>query len=405
MDTFVKRIITLCISLFLIAYVGYQAFQVLYNPVKTETVYNASVYDTLDAEGITIRNEKLISGEKNGYLYYTIENGSRVSKNGTIAEVYPTQADSRSQLQLDRLTENIAQLKEIQSQGTAGRVNLDVIDKQISQTIIELAVGVNTPNLKDMDLWQSKLLVLMNKRQVTVGKTVSFESRINSLTQLKNQLVSLYSVATSSIKSPVAGYFVSRIDGFENITDYNKVKTLSTKELQALLNTPPKVVNSDLIGKVVGDYKWYLACVIPAADAAQVRLGTKPDILLPFVSDETIPAEVVAANRDQSGNVAVVFECSYMSSQLSSIRRESVQIRLRKYEGLRVSSDSIITNEKGEQGVYVINGDTVVFRKVEILHALPGYVICKETDKKGYLELYDDIVVEGKGLYDGKMVR
>ncbi|MDD2361569.1 MAG: HlyD family efflux transporter periplasmic adaptor subunit [Oscillospiraceae bacterium] len=405
MDTFIKRIITLCISLFLIAYVGYQAFQVLYNPVKTETVYSASVYDTLDTEGITVRNEKPITGEKNGYLFYTVENGSRVSKNGTIAKVYPTQADSRSQKQLDRLTEEIEQLKDIQSQGTAGRVNLDVIDKQISQTVIELAAGVNTPTLKNMDLWQSRLLALLNKRQVTVGKTVSFESRINSLTELKNQLVTSYSVATSSIKSPVAGYFVSKIDGFENTIDYNKVKSLTVKQLDNLMNSTPKAPNSDLIGKVVGDYKWYLACVLSAADAGKVRQGTTPDILLPFISDEIIPTEVVAANRDPSGNVAVIFECSYMSSELSSIRRESVQIRLKRYEGLRVSSDSIITNDKGEQGVYVISGDTVVFRKVEILHALPDYVICKETDKNGYLELYDDIVVEGKGLYDGKMVR
>ena len=51
MEPFIKRIVTVVVSLFLITYVGYQAFQVLYNPVKTETVYSYSVYDTVDAEG------------------------------------------------------------------------------------------------------------------------------------------------------------------------------------------------------------------------------------------------------------------------------------------------------------------------------------------------------------------
>lgn len=405
MDTFIKRIITVCVSLFLIAYVIYQVFQVFYNPVRTETVYFASEYKTLDAQGVTVRNETLITGKKNGYLFYTVDNGSRVSRGGTIAKVFPTEADSRSQQQLDRLTKDIEQLKAIQSQGTAGRVNLDVLDKQIRRVIGELTTGIHSPSIRGMDEWQSRLLALMNKRQVTIGKAVSFESRINALTALKNQLVSSYSVATSSVESPVAGYFVSKTDGFEKSVNFDNVKLLTTEDINKALNTRPAKSDSNVTGKVVGDYKWYLACVLPAEDAGELRQGAKPEILLPFVSDEVIPAEVVAANRDTNGNVAIIFECSYMSSELSSIRCESVQIRMKRYEGLRVPSSSIITNDRDEQGVYTLVGDTVTFRKVETLLIKPDYVICREKNQEGYLRLYDDIVVEGKGIYDGKTVR
>ena len=405
MDTFVKRIITICVSLFLISYVGYQCVQGFYNPVKTEIVYSASEYETVDTEGITIRNETVLTEKKNGYLFYTIENGSRVSKNGVIAKVFPTEEDSRSQQQLDRLIQSLNQLKEIQSQGTTGKVNLDAIDKQIDQVLSSLAVSVNQPVLKDMNHWQSKLLALMNKKQITIGKASSFESRINSLTDLKNQLISSFSAATSSEKSPVAGYFVNKIDGFEDRFEFNNVKSLTADKLCGALAAEPNKAVKDVIGKIVGDYKWYLACIIPSAEAGELRQGAKPDLLLPFVTDEVIPSEVVAVNRDKDGSVVVIFECSYMSSELSSIRRESVQIRLKRYEGLRIPSNRIITNDKDEQGVYTLAGDTVAFKKVEILYAQPEFVICKQTDDKTYLQLYDDIIVEGKGIYDGKTVR
>lgn len=404
MDSFIKRTITVCISLFLIIYVGYQFVQVFYNPIKIEIVYSASEYKTIDALGIIIRNENVLKGGKSGYLFYTVQNGSRVSKGGEIAKVFRSEQDSRAQQQLDRVNTELEKLKEINSQGTTGMVNLDVIDKQIKQCINSLTASVNQPVIKDLDELRSRLLALMNRRHALTGKSSGFEERIKSLTNTKNKLASSFSPATSTVKSPIAGYFVSKTDGFENLIDAQKVLELTTAQIQLLMDAKP-VADSGNVGKVVGDYEWYFACVVPVAEAGELRLGSKPNLVFPFVTDEVIPSEVVAVNRDSHGNVAVVFECSYMSGELSSIRKETVQIRLNRYEGLRVPSRCIVTNDNDEQGVYTMVGDTVVFKRVEILYAQPEYVICREKNEKGYLQLYDDIIIEGKGLYDGKTVR
>ena len=64
-------------------------------------------------------------------------------------------------------------------------------------------------------------------------------------------------------------------------------------------------------------------------------------------------------------------------------------------------------------------GNTVEFRKVDILYSEAGFHICRdmstlsqsELEEKGintaeYLRLYDEVVVSGKkGLYDGKIIR
>lgn len=405
MEPFVKRLVTVVVSLFLIAYVGYQAFQVLYNPVKTETVASYSVYDTVDAEGIAIRNETKIPGEADGFLFYTIENGSRVAKDGVIAQVYPTEADALAQQELDALNEEIEMLRGVQLQGTASRVNLDVIDKQISQLVGNITEGVNSLSLSGLSDWHSRLLELMNKRQITVGTVSDFNARIAALNEEKAALEGSFSKASAAITSPDAGYFVSEIDGFEDTLKADDALSMTPDKLAELLGSPAAADGTGYVGKVVLNYEWYFACLVPAEDAADIRVDMTPTLLFPFVTDDPVPATVVATNRDKEGNVAVIFECSTMSSELSSMRVEPVQIRLRQYEGLRVPSRCIIKNDEGENGVYVLVGDTCTFRRVNILHSEPDYVICEETDESGFLQLYDDIIVEGKGLYDGKTVR
>lgn len=92
MDSFLRRLLTAVAALFLVAYVAIRPSQLLYSPLETETVRNYSVYDTVDAEGITIRNETVIPAETEGYRYYTLANGSKVAMNGRLPRFIPTKA-------------------------------------------------------------------------------------------------------------------------------------------------------------------------------------------------------------------------------------------------------------------------------------------------------------------------
>ena len=59
-----------------------------------------------------------------------------------------------------------------------------------------------------------------------------------------------------------------------------------------------------------------------------------------------------------------------------------------------------------QAGVYIRYGNIVSFRKIDQIYSEPAdYVISKETNEKGYLHMYDDIIVGGRGLYDGKIIR
>ena len=406
MDTFLKRLITVLVSLFLLVYVGFQAYQILNTTIEVETVGSYKVYETIETKGVAIRNETVVSQGVDGYLFYTTENGGRVAKDGTIARVFPSENDAFSQQQLDLLDEEIETLRAINAQGTSNRANLSGINKQLNRAWLSAVEGAQSPSFLNMPELRADLLALLNRQQITIGRVENFNDRLAALTSARDTLAGSFSKSTSEIRSPIAGYFVSRIDGYEASLTADKADDLTPEEVgKALAGSTAGTASG--IGKVVGDYDWYLACVLPVEQAAQMKEGAELTVRLPFVLNQAIPVRVAATNKDRAGQVAVIFECSQMSKELSSIRIEQVQIQLKEYEGLRVPDEAIQFNDKQESGVYVRVGNALSFKRIKVLYHSEHdrYSICEQTDESGYLKLYDNIVVGGKDLYDGKIIR
>ncbi|MGN0171278.1 MAG: HlyD family efflux transporter periplasmic adaptor subunit [Acutalibacteraceae bacterium] len=403
MDTFAKRLLTVIGALLLIVYVGYQVFLVAYSPVKLETAISYSEYETVDTDGLIIRSETMVPMNKDGFVYYVAENGSRVSKGGRIADIYANEQDAVAQKNQQKLDQMIEELENIQEQGQNGRTNLNVINTQLRKLQTELIAEVSSPSFSDIDGLFSDLLSVMNKQQITIGRVSDFSERIAQLKAQRDQLSAAGALA--SVTSPVAGYFVNSIDGYENTVSVDSVLSMTTTDINNVMQEEA-APETGYIGKVVGSYEWYLACVVPSQKMAQLALDSTVKVRLPFVSGDPIPVTIVAENRDRDGNVAVILRCDYMSAELSDIRKEQVQILVKEHSGLRVPDEAVHFNENGEAGVYVQEGNMISFRRIQVLYhsETENYSICAAVDDDGYLKLYDDIVTEGKNLYDGKIV-
>ena len=402
MNKILKRVLTVVLSVFLIAYVGYQLYQMVYSPVTTETVYSYSTYQTIDTNGITVRDETVITTKTDGYVYYLAEDGTRVSKKGTIAQVFASEEDALAQTMIERLEAEIDTLEKIEEQKNATNVNLSVVNKQVKNTVRDTVKQLNNERFENIYEIRAALTDVLNKQAVMVGSTAGFADRIKELKAELKAYKAGHAQATTAVKSPVSGYFVGQVDGFENLLTVDMLEDISPDGIRSILKSKPAA--SSGIGKVVGDYEWYMVCVVPAGEMLALSQGDAIDIRLPFVSDKIIPMTVRRIAKDAAGDTALVMSCSYMSNELSSIRKETVQVLVKKYEGLRVPKKALVFDEQNVPGVYVRVGNTIVFRKVELLYSTADYCICAEKDLKEYLKLYDDVVIDGKGLYDGKMV-
>ena len=143
-------------------------------------------------------------------------------------------------------------------------------------------------------------------------------------------------------------------------------------------------------------------------------------------------AEVVKINRDsETGEAAVILKCAYMNSELASARKETLRINISSYSGVLVPEDAIHfadvvaheTDAEGNEvdvtyenvrGVYVKSGSRIRFVQIFSDATINGYAICKvslSTEEREQLvtsttiQLYDEVIVEGTDLYDGKVVK
>ena len=54
----------------------------------------------------------------------------------------------------------------------------------------------------------------------------------------------------------------------------------------------------------------------------------------------------------------------------------------------------------------MLSGNIAKFRKVNIVYSEEDYVLSlAEEGQDGYVRLYDNIITEGKDLYDGKVLK
>ena len=121
-------------------------------------------------------------------------------------------------------------------------------------------------------------------------------------------------------------------------------------------------------------------------------------------------------SETNSTTAVVVFRVNVLPKEFSYKRFQSAEIVLNSIEGISVPKKALRVVD-GVEGVYILVGDVVRFRAVERIAEKDGYYIAHlKTNKELFeesvndeilvksLSLYDNIIVSGKDLFDGKIV-
>ena len=99
-----------------------------------------------------------------------------------------------------------------------------------------------------------------------------------------------------------------------------------------------------------------------------------------------------------------LLKCNLMNKKYAVLRKNPVKLIFNTYTGYQVNNKAV-REINGQKGVYVLNGNIVKFKKINIVYSDSEYSICSVPDgESGYLKQYDEIIVEGTDLYDGKIL-
>ncbi len=410
-----SRLITGILSVVLVIFVVYQLFASLYNPITTEIVNQFETTDGINISGVIIREEILVNNNHSGTIHFETQDSERVAKNGIIANVFGTEEQSYAATEIEKIEKEIANIEEIQKYNDLNAVDLGLINNKLYGELNAIICSAQTGKYTDITEHKEAMLTLINRKQIATGVAVDFSAQLEQLKSRLTLLKSTLGTPLGSIKAEKSGYFLSVTDGYEGILTTDKLERITPEFLEGL--TPEKNQDPSVIGKLVSDYRWYIAASISINDSLQFKAGETLKILTGINNCPEIKVTVDRVNMSVSDDRAVViFSCNQINSELSTIRTATMTVVKNTYSGLKVNTKALrFKNEQSETpdgtvssspvtGVYVLHGMTAKFVPVNIIYSNSGYAICELSKEDGELKLYDEIIVKGKNIYDGKII-
>ena len=379
-----------------------QLFSSLYMPIKTENAVYYTANDGFKVSGQIIRNETLVTSDTDGVFHFLISDGIRVSKDGVIANIYTSTDSSIIVSKIDVLKTQIADIEDVLSYNDIEAANLELINSKIAESLGEMIFESANGNYSKNDSLSKNLLSVNNRKQVALGDTTGLSERLETLKNELNSLTNSLSNPISQITAKSSGYFISKTDGYENVLKGEDLKKLTPEFMSSV---KPEETGANVIGKIVPDYEWYIAATVSLNDSLQYKEGQSVKLLTNVKSATDLTATVKQINISEKAETAVLlFACSDMNSELANMRNISITVVNKEYSGLRIPQKALRVVDS-QKGVYVKTGMQIKFVPVEIVYRNDDYIICeKQNENSDCLKLYDNVVVKGRNLYDGKIV-
>lgn len=396
----------------------HSATKVIY---EYESVIQYQMTDSMEAEGVLLYQESPVEG--GGTLGYLVKDGERVSTGTPLAEIYTSSEQASASNQLAAIEAQIALLEK--SQNTSS-TQVDVLMSQRGSSIYNLLDAIDKDKWDQVSSLQKDYLLAQNKLQIITGEIDNFNPLIEQLKQEKEQIKAQLS-GLDTVASPSGGYFVSAENTQLINTDQETIRSMNPKQLQEALENGLEKDMSGMMGKIVSGYTWQFCGVCSLKDSERFEGVETVQISFPGKMQNTLSANVVSVEKDSENDLAkFTLQCDYVNADVLKLGQETARIDFATYTGLRVNADAIryvleqpnadSTGETAQPadenyipGVYVKYGNLARFRRIkEIYRDQSGKYILVPLDgsigKESEIRLYDEVIVSGQDLYDGKLL-
>ncbi len=398
-----SAIIKIGLSVLVLSFLIYQIYSMVYKPISTSTAVYYETYSGIDINGYFLKEETLIDYDVTGNERFIVFEGEKVSKGGTIAEIYPSVEMAAAYEKIDKITEQIEILESINSVTDPSSVDLDTLTNRINKSYVELMKSADTGKFDTLNEKLSSLLSHLNRKQIITGEVSGFDSLLSSLKAELTALKSTTANPVSKISAEKSGFFVSQTDGLEQVLSINNVDNVDESVFEKI----DSAKTSDGFGKIVSSQKFYIVAKMEGDDYLRFSEGENLKLKTSISGCEELKATVYKIKVSPTENSAVmILSCSTMNGQIALTRSATLSIVTEEFSGIRVSNNSVRVVD-GVTGVYIMQGSIVKFRPIEIVYSTDTFTVCKQTsdNSNDSIRLYDEVIEKGKNLYDGKYIR
>lgn len=384
-----------------VCYFGYAVFSTIYAPLTTVTAIEYEAGTGSYTTGYVVRDEMVVRSAY-GITALLVSEGERVSRGQALATGYRDESAQARQAEIETLEGQLEQLT-FASSYSADAAGQAVLEAEISTQLTDLSQYLARGDMNSVRDRTAALKGLIIRRMSTEEENAALDQQIEAL---QTEIAALQADAhydTTLVTAGKSGTFSGTVDGYETVLTVDFLSTVTVSSLAAVQPIDPP---EDAVGRLISGNTWYYVTVVPADQTASVETGDQVPVTFASQFYESIPMTVERLGEEQQGERIIVLSCDKYMQDATLLRQQSADIVFSSYAGLRVPKEAIRVDEDGQVGVYVLEGSNAVWKSVNILHD-NGETYVVELDKSSVDNLWpgDEIIVAGRDLYDGKVVR
>lgn len=403
--TVLNRIVMLLFLAAILLYFGGAAWRSFRNPYSTVQAYAYQVDDTTEATGYLVRREQVLTGT-GGVVRLIPAEGEKVADGATVAMLYANQASVERSNRLEELTAEVEQLSDaISGSGTQGQSG-----QEAAAAVVKLRASVEAEDFTRLESQTLALRSAVYRQMQRAGSTDELAAALASAQQEIETLKAQTAQAIDRITVSQSGIFSGEVDGYEDILTPDMLTSLTPSALDGLEDRAV-TVDPAALGKLITNSKWYFVC--PLDEAVAARLTEGGSVTARFSRDWSgeVKMTVERIGAPENGRSAVVLSSTRFLSDVTLLRRQTVDLIFSSRSGIRVPAQAVRL-EDGVTGVYVQVGIKAEFKPVEILAQGEDYYLVQpqqEEDaaaaqQKKALRAGDQVIVASQEIWDGKVV-
>lgn len=375
-----KIIIAILSAIIIIAYIISAIYLLIVHPTDTYVISQGTITQEDESTGYIIRDEEVSKNEnyKNG-IYAIATEGQRVAINEPIFRYY---SDTEKQIteQISEINYKIQDILEKDKKVTSA--DIKAIENQIEAKIEQ----VNTlTNYQEISEYKKNIDTLISKKISFIGD-VTENKEIKNLIKERKTLENKFKNNTEYQRAPQSGIVSYRVDGLEEELTSEKLNTINEQYLEKLeLKTGQIISASNDAGKVIDNFKCYIAMTLDSKEAMEAKVNDK--VKLRISNEDEEEAKIIQIN-EESGKRTIIFQIDRMTEDLINHRKISIDVIWWDVTGLKVPNQAL----SEENGLYYVTRNkagvqTKILVKVK-----------KQTDKYSIIESYKSEELQELGL-------
>lgn len=381
------------------AYFGYNVVSSLYAPLMTATVTPYEAGAGYYASGFVVREEELLYSQY-GTTVLNCAEGAHVAANDTVATGYRSEDAKTRQTRIDELSGQIEQLQYAWS-AVSSVYDQAALDADIAGDLAQLSRYLALRDMNSVSDLSPELKGLILRRTGSDSDSGSLQARISTLQAELETLEAQSAGDTSTILAGKAGTFSAAVDGYESVLTPERLMEMTVAEFESV---QPDETDANAIGRLVTSATWYYACVVPASELSGVEEGDRATLTFARDYYQPVTMRVARLGGNEAGSRLLVLSSDRALQNVTLLRQQSAEIVFTSYSGLRVPK-SAVRVENGQTGVYILEGTLAKWKPITILHDTgESYVVTLDTSSTNNLWPGDELIINAKNLYDGKVV-